>query len=327
MIKMMMFDGKMNAVDTTTGEIVNDAFPVLPDAFDITRAVDIALFGDADTEAVIHPTSEMKKETRGRKTKVTINPYASLFANVSYDEDTGECSLGKKMDDLLYSVSTTAEESTRIPVKQLIYVMKNVELSTKTIQASINKRRALKVGETIGERYARILRNAADILIRRLGEPENHDAIQLDSGMSYCFEADTARYTHSDGTSKAVVCPVEFTEGDKETIRRLAIAGLDAQIESHIQKVTEQSGRMMQRIQGEIVPLEQVYEAVTNEFPYEVVVPEAVKAYEPVYLDADDAYIDSVLSGNKSQEKEPDDWVINFQSSSHKYTNELGEEW
>lgn len=321
----MMIEGQMTAVDLSTGEIVNSSLSTLPDAYDIAPAVDLALYGDAETKGITSPTSEIK-ETRGRKTKATINPYASVFANMSYSEDTGCCSLGPKMDDLLYSVATTAEKSTRIPVKQLAFVMKNEELSSKSIMEHLNKRRALKQEKGIGERYARILRNAADILIRRLGEPENHDVIQLDSGMSFCFEADTVAYKHSDGVSNAVVCPVEFTEGDKDTIRRLAIAGLDAQIESHITSVTEQSGRMSQRIKGEVIPFEEVYKAISAEFPYEVVEPEAVKTPESVYLDADDAWLDSVVNKKEKQsDDEPEWWIKPIQVST--YTNEAGEPW
>lgn len=322
-IKMLMIDGVMNAVDLETGEIVNHAFPVLPEAYNTTSAVEAVLFGDADNKALIS-TTEIKKETRGRKAKVNTNPYASVFANMFYDEDTGRCSLGVKMDDLIRSVAHTAHYSSHIPVKQLAFVMKMEELSTSSILEQMNKRRFLQGEKGVGERYARVLRKAAEILIRRLGEPENHDAIQLDSGMTFNFEVDTANYARSGEMSKAVVCPVEFTEGDKETIRRLAIAGLDAQIEAHVNEITEQSGRMMRRIQGEVVPLEKVYQAISNEFPYEVA--HEVTATQPVYLDADDAWIDSVLNAPVVTEEEDDipEWWISTPVTVY---NEEGEPW
>lgn len=319
-IEMMMIGGQMNAVDTATGEIVNTQIDCLPDAFDIPSCVQTALFGDEVTKPVIS-TSEIKTETRGRKAKVTGNPYASLFANASYDEDTGACSLGKRMDDLLYSVATTTEKSTRIPVNQLIFVMKSAELSTKGIMETINKRRALKKSDTVGERYARILRTAADILIRRLGEPENADAIQLDAGMAFSFELDSVAYKRSEGSSNAVVCPIEFTEGDKETLRRLAVAGLDAQFETHIQKVTEQSGRMLQRIESKAVPFEKVYEVVTAEFPYESVQVEAEQPDE--YSKWIDAINDKKSVADASDE--PDWWISPMQVSV--YTDEDNEPW
>lgn len=332
MIKMVKIDGIMNAVDTTTGEIVNHSFPALPDAYNTTPAVESVLFGDAETKGIVTNISTSlkdgeKKETRGRKAKLVVNPFASLFANASYNEDTGECSLGSKMEDVLYSVASLSTGNTRIPVKQLMYVLKCEELSTKTVKEHLNKRRALRPSdeEEIGERYAQSLVRTAECVVKRLQDPESASIFEDMPSCAFNYEVDSVAYTRSEGMSKAVLCPVEFTEGDKETIRRLAIAGLDAQIESHIQKVTEQSGRMMQRIQGHVVPFEQVYEAISNEFPFEVAL-EVVEP-EPAFLDADDAWLDSVLNGEKKEAKEPDDWGVAFQSSSNKYTNELGEEW
>lgn len=332
MIKMIKIDGIMNAVDTATGEIVNHSFPVLPEAYNTTPAVESVLFGDAEIKGIVSNISTSlkdgeKKETRGRKAKLVVNPFASLFANASYNEDTGECSLGSKMEDVLYSIASLSTGNTRIPVKQLMYVLKCEELSTKAVQEHLNKRRALHPSdeEEIGERYAQSLVRSAECVVKRLQDPESASVFEDMPSCAFNFEVDTVAYTRSEGTSNAVVCPIEFTEGDKETLRRLAIAGLDAQLESHIEQITQQSGRMMRRIEGQVVPLEQVYEAISNEFPYEVAL-EVVEP-EPVFLDADDAYIDSVLNGTKAQTKEPDDWGVAFQSSSYKYTNELGEEW
>jgi len=68
-----------------------------------------------------------------------------------------------------------------------------------------------------------------------------------------------------------MLCPVEFTEGDRRTIRALARAGNIEAINDYLQRVTEQSGRMMQRILGK--PLsedsKQAYDQLDAEFPYE----------------------------------------------------------
>lgn len=317
----MMIEGQMTAVDLSTGEIVNSSLSTLPDAYDIAPAVDLALYGDAETKGITSPTSEIKAEKRGRKAKVANNPYASVFANMSYSEDTGCCSLGPKMDELLYSVATTAEESTRIPVKQLAFVMKTEELSTKAIEELINKRRALNREKGIGERYARILRKAAEILIRRLGEPESAGAIQLNSGMAFCFEADSVAYKISDGLPNAVMCPVEFTEGDKEVLRGLALAHKDVEAQAYVNQVTEQSGRMLERIIAIKLPAEcEVLKAIDNEFPF------APYEQEEVFQDADDEWIDSVVNKKEKQsDDEPEWWIKPIQVST--YTNEAGEPW
>ncbi|KAJ9432440.1 hypothetical protein PMI39_008905 [Pantoea sp. YR343] len=319
-IKMLMIDGVMNAVDLETGEIVNHSFPVLPEAYNVAPAVESVLFGDADYKPLLS-TTVIKTETRGRKAKVNTNPYASVFANMAYDEDTGRCSLGVKMDDLLRSVAHTAHYSSHIPVKQLAFVMKSEELSTESIMEQINKRRFIQGEKGISERYARVLRKAAEILIRRLGEPESAGAIQLNSGMAFCFEADSVAHKISDGLPNAVMCPVEFTEGDKEVLRGLALAHKDVEAQAYVNQVTEQSGRMLERIIAIKLPAEcEVLKAIDNEFPF------APYEQEEVFQDADDEWIDSVVNKKEKQsDDEPEWWIKPIQVST--YTNEAGEPW
>ncbi|PIF21300.1 hypothetical protein [Candidatus Pantoea floridensis] len=324
MIKMMMIDGQMNAVDTETGEIVNHSLPCLPDAYDVSSAVDLALYGDMGNEGVILPNSfnqEAPKTKRGRPSKAIHNPYASIFANAAYNEDTNECSLGAKMGDLLYSAANATTTSTRIPVAQLMFILKSDEITTKRTMENLNKRRAFYVGQTVEERYAQIVNKAAESVINRLQQPENADIIKFDSGMAFCFEADSGAYKISDGLSNAVMCPVEFTEGDKEVLRGLALAHKDVEAQAYVNQVKEQSGRMLERIEAIKLPAEcEVLEAIDNEFPF------SPYEQEEVFQDADDAWIDSVVNKKeKHSDAEPDWWNIPVQVGT--YTNEAGEPW
>jgi len=268
-IEWIKVGGLMTAIDSETGEILNDRLDTLPADYDVTGTVDTVLtdlFGMS-----LNTAAEIKKETRGRKPKAVHNPYASLFANIQRKEDTSEAILVKNLGDLIYSASTTTSGNTRIPVKQLMNVMRLPELSTKGIQNLLGKRRILKGEKAPEERYCQDLLCASESLIKRIEVHQERGTIDLNKSTTFQFDADTEAYMRSQGVVNAMLCPVEFTEGDKRTIRALARAGNIEAINDYLQRVTEQSGRMMQRILGK--PLsedsKQAYDQLDAEFPYE----------------------------------------------------------
>ncbi|GGD35773.1 hypothetical protein GCM10011513_36970 [Franconibacter daqui] len=141
-IEWLKIDGLMTAVDTATGEIINDKLDALPPDYDVPEVVSEVLddmFGNS-----LNTTSLLEKPKTGPKPKNVANPYASFFSNVQYSEDTGKSNMVKQLDDLVYSASTTSASNTRIPVKQLLNVMRGSELSTKRIQEALGKRRIIK---------------------------------------------------------------------------------------------------------------------------------------------------------------------------------------
>ena len=268
-IEWIKVDGMMVAIDKATGEILDELLTPLPADYDVSKAV-IDILEDMFGASVI-PTAEIKQEKRGRKAKRKFNTYASYFSNVQYSEDTGASNMDSMVDDLVYSASTLSTGNTRIPVKQLVYVMRSEELTTKGIQELLNKRRVIKGGEALEERYCRDIRAAAESLIKRIDMAQEDGALNLSTSDVFQFDADSVAYERSQGVVNAMLCPVEFTEGDKRTIRALARAGGIEAINDYLQRVTEQSGRMMQRILGK--PLsedsKQAYDQLDAEFPYE----------------------------------------------------------
>ncbi|MHC3771824.1 hypothetical protein ACYDMD_06200 [Pantoea agglomerans] len=268
-IEWIKVDGMMVAIDKTTGEILDESLTPLPADYDVSKAViDVLedMFGGS-----VKPTSEIKQEKRGRKAKELSNPYASFFANVQYSEETGGSNISGVVDDLVYSACTASSGNTRLPVKQLLHVMRCADLSVKGIQNYLSKRRIIKGEASVGERYSRSILASADALIKGIQRHEELGTINLNDSSAFRFDADSVAYERSQGVVNAMLCPVEFTEGDKRTIRALARAGNIEAINDYLQRVTEQSGRMMQRILGK--PLsedsKQAYDQLDAEFPYE----------------------------------------------------------
>ncbi len=268
-IKWIKLDNKLVAIDKDTGEIIEDSLDTLPASYDVSESVmDVLaeMFGSP-----LHTTAEIKEEKRGRKAKEECNAYASYFSNVQYYEDTGTSSMDTDVEDLVYSAATLNAGNTRIPVKQLIYVMRSEQLSTKGIQDLLNKRRIIKGEEPLKERYCRDVRAAAESLIKRIEMHQERGTINLNDSSAFQFDEDSIAYERSKGLPNAMLCPVEFTEGDKRTIRALARAGNIEAINEYLQRVTEQSGRMMQRILGKPASKDskKAYMELHAEFPYE----------------------------------------------------------
>lgn len=268
-IEWIKVDGMMFAIDKATGEILNESLNTLPADYDVSKAV-IDVLEDMFGDSVI-TTAEIKKEKRGRKAKNEFNAYTSYFSNVQYNEDTGTSNMDTSVEDLVYSASTVNSGNTRIPVKQLVYVMRSEQLTTKGIKDLLNKRRIIKGEKPLEDRYCRDVRAAAEHLIKRIDMHQERGTLNLNESSAFQFEADNLAYERSQGVINALLCPVEFTEGDKRTIRALARAGNIQAINDYLQRVTEQSGRMMQRILGE--PLsedsKEAYDKLDAEFPYE----------------------------------------------------------
>jgi hypothetical protein len=261
--------GMMVAIDKATGEILDESLTPLPADYDVSEAV-IDVLEDMFGASVI-TTSLLDKPRTGPKPKQVSNPYASYFSNVQYREDTGSSNMIDALDDLVYSASTASTGNTRIPVKQLVHVMRAEELSTKGVQGTLGKRRIIKGEKAPGKRYCQQILEAAEHLIKRIDMHQERGTINLNDSSAFQFDADSVAYERSQGVVNAMLCPVEFTEGDKRTIRALARAGNIEAINDYLQRVTEQSGRMMQRILGK--PLsedsKQAYDQLDAEFPYE----------------------------------------------------------
>jgi len=245
-VKWLVMDGQVMAIDVHTGEIINDTIDTLPLEYDVNDCVSEVLddlFGSS-----LNTTSEINPEVRGRKPKRISNQYSSFFCNVQYCEDTGRSNMPNALDDLVYSASTTSSGNTRVPIKQLVNVMRGEELSVKSIQASLGKRRIIKGGDAPGERYCRSLLESAECLIKRVELHQERGIINLSDSTSFQFNADKLAYERSQGASNGVLCPIEFTKGDRRSIRHFARTGNDARLSQYIQNVTEHSKRMMVRI-------------------------------------------------------------------------------
>jgi len=268
-IEWIKVDGMMIAIDKATGEILNESLNTLPADYDVSKAV-VDVLEDMFGDSVI-TTSLLDKPKTGPKPKQVSNPYASFFSNVQYREDTGSSNMIDVLDDLVYSASTASTGNTRIPVKQLVHVMRSEELSTKGVQETLGKRRIIKGEKAPDKRYCQQILEAADHLIKRIDMHQERGTLNLNDSSAFQFNADSVAYERSQGAINALLCPVEFTEGDKRTIRALAKTGNIQAINDYLQRVTEQSGRMMQRILGE--PLsedsKEAYDQLDAEFPYE----------------------------------------------------------
>lgn len=268
-IEWIKVDGMMVAIDKTTGEILDESLTPLPADYDVSKAV-IDVLEDMFGDSVI-TTSLLDKPKAGPKPKQVSNPYASFFSNVQYREDTGSSNMIDTLDDLVYSASTASTGNTRIPVKQLVHVMRAEDLSTKGVQETLGKRRIIKGEKAPGKRYCQQILEAAEHLIKRIDMHQERGTLNLNDSSAFRFDADSVAYERSQGVVNAMLCPVEFTEGDKRTIRALARAGNIEAINDYLQRVTEQSGRMMQRILGKPVSKDskQAYDQLDAEFPYE----------------------------------------------------------
>lgn len=268
-IEWIEIDGMMVAIDKSTGEILNDSLDTLPADYDVSQTVMDTLqdmFGSS-----LNTTSLLDKPKTGPKPKQVFNPYASFFSNVHYREDTGSSNMIDALDDLVYSASTASTGNTRIPVKQLVLVMRNEQLSTKGIQEALSKRRIIKGDKAPGKRYCQQILESAESLIKRIDTHQERGTINLNDSSAFQFDEDSVAYERSMGLPNAMLCPVEFTEGDKRTIRALARAGNIEAIDEYLQRVTEQSGRMMQRILGKPASKDskKAYMELHAEFPYE----------------------------------------------------------
>ena len=270
-IEWIKMDGMMVAIDKATGEILNESLVTIPADIDISETVMGVLddmFGNS-----FNTTSQIKTETRGRKAKGVSNPYASFFSSVQYNEDTDSNNMVDALDDLVYSASTASSGNTRIPVKQLVHVMRNEDLSSKAIQNTLGKRRIIKGGEAPGIRYCQELLKSAESLIKRIEMHQERGTINLSDSSAFQFEQDSMDYERSVCLSKAVLCPVEFTEGDRRIIRALAKVGEVEAINDYLLRITEHSGRMMGRITSHLYPSsldsKTAFGDLNAEFPYE----------------------------------------------------------
>ncbi|MDJ0023237.1 hypothetical protein QM543_08060 [Pantoea eucrina] len=291
-IEWIEIEGMMVAIDKSTGEILNDSLDTLPADYDVSQTVMDTLqdmFGSS-----LNTTSLLDKPKTGPKPKQVSNPYASFFSNVHYREDTGSSNMVDALDDLVYSASTASTGNTRIPIKQLVLVMKSDKLSTKEIQEALSKRRIIKGDKAPGKRYCQQILESAESLIKRIDTHQERGTINLNDSSAFQFEQDSMGYERSVCLSKAILCPVEFTEGDRRIIRALAKAGELGAINDYLQRITEHSGRMMSRITCNNSPVssdsKEAFDELSAEFPYEPYETDSQTAkaqpHQPIYKKA-----------------------------------------
>lgn len=270
-IKWINIDGLMTAIDKETGEILNESLNTLPIEFDVNDCIETVLFG-GDSFGPLLPTSVIQIEgKRGPKPKTVSNPYASYFSNVHYNEYTGNSNMNSLVDDLVSAAANASTGNTRIPVKQLIHVMKSESLTTTGIQQMLSKRRILKGENSPEDRYCRSLRAAAEGVITRLESYENAGKTNLNDGYTFSFEADSESYRRSEGLSRALVCPVEFSERDRGVLRAFAKAGQSAKADSYVQGIREFCKRASQRFEIFNSPISaaSALHELNNEFPFD----------------------------------------------------------
>ena len=147
--------------------------------------------------------------------------------------------------------------------------MRSEDLSTKGVQGTLGKRRVIKGEIPPKARYCRDVLSAAEHLIKRVDAYESMGRINL-YGYSFSFKTDSEAYRRSQGLVYALLCPIDFTEGDKATLRSLALKGDVATMERYINSVSEQVTRMIQRIQGRQIRNDSklAYAELNAEFPY-----------------------------------------------------------
>lgn len=139
-------------VDSLTGEIINPLDYCLPEGYDVSPAVTEALTG-LPLKGTYTTTGEIKKG-KGRKPKVLVNKYCSLFQNLERKDvrtTTGEIKsvaiLPSVIDDVVTGALRLNEggDNTTVPRNQLLFVLAHLEtLSVESIQSLFTAKRELK---------------------------------------------------------------------------------------------------------------------------------------------------------------------------------------
>ena len=166
------------------------------------------------------------------------------FSGLHWNDDAGKYDMAPLVDDIVYGACNNHTGNTRVPVNQLITVMSHLSLlSTRSIQDMLSKRRVINNGDVIGERYCRTILAACENLIESLGYYINKGQLELDGDASFIFDVDAKsyhKYRYSPSCS-VISCP--FTQGERESIRRLSSLGMLSNIERLIDDANEKYSR------------------------------------------------------------------------------------
>ncbi|WP_273874342.1 hypothetical protein [Serratia marcescens] len=233
------------AVDTTTGEILDYKLSLCTNegVSTIAKSVVDELFLNG-----VHTTSEINRETRGRKPKQIDNPLMGYFSGLHWNEDIGRYDMPYLLDDIIYGACNNHAVNTRIPVNQLITVMAHLSLlSTQSIQEMLSKRRVIKDQGVLGERYCRSILAACESLIKSMHYYMEQGKLDLSGNATFSFDIDAKNYNKYRHSPTYSIGLRPFTRGEREHIRHLSYIGMTSKIKMFIEVLSQQTKQWIDR--------------------------------------------------------------------------------
>ncbi|HHM0941289.1 TPA: hypothetical protein ACRGC4_005567, partial [Klebsiella pneumoniae] len=260
-------------VDSLTGEIINPLDYCLPEGYDVSPAVTEALTG-LPLKGTYTTTGEIKKG-KGRKPKVLVNKYCSLFQNLERKDvrtTTGEIKsvaiLPSVIDDVVTGALRLNEggDNTTVPRNQLLFVLAHLEtLSVESIQSLFTAKRELKGDAAPGISYCRYILRKCESVINSLSY--HIERGNFSQRTSFDFAQDAKDYEKYGCVPSCVISPAPFTKGDKEIIRKLAIEGKLIEADKYVKAVSDAQDKLMKKFSAPT--LKQIEAEMNAEFPYD----------------------------------------------------------
>ena len=260
-------------VDSLTGEIINPLDYCLPEGYDVSPAVTEALTG-LPLKGTYTTTGEIKKG-KGRKPKVLVNKYCSLFQNLERKDvrtTTGEIKsvaiLPSVIDDVVTGALRLNEggDNTTVPRNQLLFVLAHLEtLSVESIQSLFTAKRELKGDAAPGISYCRYILRKCESVINSLSY--HIERGNFSQRTSFDFAQDAKDYEKYGCVPSCVISPAPFNKGDKEIIRKLAIEGKLIEADKYVKAVSDAQDKLMKKFSAPT--LKQIEAEMNAEFPYD----------------------------------------------------------
>ncbi|EPK0765418.1 MULTISPECIES: hypothetical protein [Klebsiella] len=260
-------------VNSLTGEIINPLDYCLPEGYDVSPAVTEALTG-LPLKGTYTTTGEIKKG-KGRKPKVLVNKYCSLFQNLERKDvrtTTGEIKsvaiLPSVIDDVVTGALRLNEggDNTTVPRNQLLFVLAHLEtLSVESIQSLFTAKRELKGDAAPGISYCRYILRKCESVINSLSY--HIERGNFSQRTSFDFAQDAKDYEKYGCVPSCVISPAPFTKGDKEIIRKLAIEGKLIEADKYVKAVSDAQDKLMKKFSAPT--LKQIEAEMNAEFPYD----------------------------------------------------------
>ena len=235
-------------VDTSTGEIVQPSIPleflpveqvvgnVLSEVYGFSRA--------SYTGSEINPPVE----TRGRKPKVVFNPYREYFSGLAWNESNSSYDMLPLMNDILMGACRNNTNSNVIPHRQVILLLCVMdELTAESVKEAMNRKRAFQMGQSIGDRYARMLVAAAEALINSMQYHMAIGDLVLEETKSFQFSEDSKEYQKYYCVPSIMICTRGFTSGERHDIRQMVQRGHIEYIYPYLQEIEQTSKKWLQR--------------------------------------------------------------------------------